>query len=70
MRQASNPADLSAGEKTFFDKEDDDATAMHPPVVPDADPYSPGSDDYAARTREQVMELPGGLVRVDYGAHD
>lgn len=68
MTQAHNPSDLSAGEKAYFDKEDDAPTAMHPPAAPEADPYAPGSPDYALRTREQVMELPGGLVRVDYGA--
>lgn len=68
MTNANNPSGLSAGEKAYFDKEDDAATAMHPPSAPDVDPYAPGSDDYDTRTREQVMELPGGLVRIDYGA--
>lgn len=67
MRRNSH-INMSAGEKTYFDKEDDAATAMHPPVAPEPDPYAPDSPDYALRTREQVMELPGGLVRVDYGA--
>jgi hypothetical protein len=68
MTDTQDTSDLSAGEKTFFDKEDDVAAVAHPPVAPAADPYAPGSPDYSIRTRELVMELPGGLVRVDYGA--
>lgn len=33
------------------------------------DPYAPGSIDYEDRHREHVSEFPGGLVRIDYGAH-
>ncbi|OWQ98249.1 hypothetical protein [Sphingopyxis witflariensis] len=67
MTHPQTPASLSSGEKAWHAVEDDISTAVHP-SVPDADPYGPDSPDYAARTREQVMELPGGLVRVDYGA--
>lgn len=67
MAPITIPASLSAGEKSWHDMADD--TAMHPPVAPEPDPYAPGSPDYALRTREQVLELPGGLVRVDYGAN-
>lgn len=38
------------------------------PSGPAVDPYAPGSDDYAERTRERVLTLPNGLLRVDYGA--
>lgn len=36
--------------------------------APAADPYAPNSPDYAARTRERIVKLPNGLLRVDYGA--
>lgn len=58
---------LSAAEKFFHDR-DDDQSSIHPATVPDEDPYAPGSDNYELRTREQLIELPGGIVRVDYGA--
>ena len=67
MTQFSTTANLSSGEKAWHGVEDDISTAMHP-SVPEADPYGPDSPDYAAPTREQVTELPGGLLRVDYGA--
>lgn len=71
MTNNLNSADLSAGAKDWHGIAPDDMAAeMHPPAVPPYDPYGPDSDDYATRTREQVMELPGGLVRVDYGARD
>lgn len=67
MRRNSH-LDRSAGAKTWYGTEDDMFASVHPPAEPVCDPYAPGSDDYAVRTREQVMELPGGLLRVDYGA--
>ena len=30
--------------------------------------YSPNSPGFAERNREQVTELPGGIVRIDRGA--
>ncbi|PZQ23892.1 MAG: hypothetical protein DI569_02660 [Sphingopyxis macrogoltabida] len=66
MRRNSH-LDMSAGAKHWNALDDGDASTYAPSAVPPYDPYGPDSDDYAARTREQVMELPGGLVRVDYG---
>lgn len=60
--------DMSAGAKHWRGADDGDASSYSPTTAPAYDPYAPGSSDYAIRTREQVMELPGGLVRVDYGA--
>lgn len=65
LADTNNPAAFVCA-KSWHDMADD--AAMHPPVAPEPDPYAPDSPDYALRTREQVMELPGGLVRVDYGA--
>ncbi|QCB56312.1 hypothetical protein E5675_19005 [Sphingopyxis sp. PAMC25046] len=67
MTDRHTAPDTSAGEKAWRDIVDD-MFAVHPPAEPLHDPYGPDSDDYATRTREQVIELPGGLVRVDYGA--
>lgn len=66
--QRNTHLDRSAGAKTWYGAEDDMSAFVHPPEAPTHDPYAPGSPDYATRTREQVIELPGGLVRVDYGA--
>lgn len=41
---------------------------LRSPKASHVDPYSPNSANYAERHREQVVEFPGGLVRVDYGA--
>lgn len=37
-------------------------------IVVRPDPYDPSSPDYAARNREHVTPMPGGMVRVDMGA--
>lgn len=70
MTATPNPASLNAGAKDWRGIAPDDMNALTHPQVDEAeaDPYAPGSEDYDARTREQVIELPGGLVRVDYGA--
>lgn len=67
MRRNSH-LDMSAGAKHWRGTDDGDASAYSPRAIPPYDPYGPDSDDYDTRTREQVIELPGGLVRVDYGA--
>lgn len=67
MRRNSH-LDMSAGEKHYRNRDDADASAYAPSAAPAYDPYAPGSDDYETRTREQVIELPGGLMRVDYGS--
>lgn len=68
MAPITIPASLSAGEKAWRGMADSLALNANMPIDPEADPYAPGSPDYALRTREQVMELPGGIVRIDYGA--
>jgi hypothetical protein len=68
MAAPHSPSDLSAGEKAWRGIVDDMRAAAHSPEAPVYDPYGPGSTDYDTRTREQVLELPGGLVRIDYGA--
>ena len=65
--QRNSHLDRSAGAKTWHGTEDDMFASVHPPAVPPYDPYAPGTPDYDTRTRENVMELPGGLVRIDYG---
>jgi hypothetical protein len=68
MLKPSIHGDLSAGAKHWRGTDDGDAAAYTPTATPAYDPYAPGSDDYETRTREEVIELPGGLLRVDYGA--
>lgn len=69
MTDIANASRLSAGAKMYFGVEDGDDTHAHP-VTRDAapDPYAPGSPDYAQRHRKVEMMLPGGVLRVDYGA--
>lgn len=70
MLNPSIHGDLSAGAKWYHGREDDAAASVHPDTDDtEADPYAPGTPDYDTRTREQVIELPGGLLRVDYGTH-
>lgn len=38
-----------------------------PPTVSYADPYAPGSADYAERNKRRMTELSGGMVRIDVG---
>lgn len=51
----------SASEDRWYGRKLDDG-------APAADPYAPNSPDYAARTRERIVKLPNGLLRIDYGA--
>ncbi len=61
MARSSTHGRYSASEGRWYGRKFDDGG-------PAADPYAPASPDYAARTRERIIKLPNGLLRVDYGA--
>lgn len=59
--------DLSSAEKAYYGRDDGDPSTYAPAPVAPYDPYAPSSDDYAARSREDVIECHSGIVRIDYG---
>ena len=60
MARSQSLGRLSAHDGKWHGRQIDD--------TPSVDPYGPDSDDYASRHRQAVMELPGGLLRIDIGA--
>lgn len=60
MARSQTHGRYSASEGRWYGRQIEDASAP--------DPYAPDSPDYAQRHRKVEMMLPGGMLRVDYGA--